>query len=182
MLLCILLIQKIPAIQKIWGSYVILNVMQMIQLLEERVRVKIKNIQNEGLFSYIFKVVYFDLQNSNPMSIFVTFVESALSRKPQFIWKNRFFQIRPMDSWRMSDYNYSDTVAGFPWCRLRACNRAMGLAHCSSTNSTLTLHFVPQLPCCSQSALHCYRAPLPKASLWSGKMNELHLFCSKFAG
>ena len=51
-------------------------------------REKVKNVQNEGLFPFLFKVEYFDVQNSNPISIFVD-----RDRKTLIILKNLFFRI-----------------------------------------------------------------------------------------
>ena len=56
-------------------------------------REKVKNVQNGSFFCILFKVVYFDLQNSNPMSIFVgRDRKTSISRK--FFPDYRDFQIR----------------------------------------------------------------------------------------
>ena len=86
-------IQKIPVIPKIQSRYFRMS-------CNYRNNEKVKNVQNELL---LFKVVYFDLQNPNLMSILV-----SLNRKPSIIRKNKEF---PGLS-RFSGFNFKKSTFG----------------------------------------------------------------------
>ena len=53
-----------------------------------RNRENVKNVLSEVFLSFLFKEVYFDVQNSNPMFIFI-----CRDRKTPIIGKNRFCRV-----------------------------------------------------------------------------------------